>query len=555
MKLRYLMLAFFLIAPLLGFVPLVPQGVSAESPLVTISANRFVRPDRAGFFLLGANYVGSPDRSWTMWEDGKFDAKVIDADFLKAKLSGVNTLRIFVRSPLQQEIVAGRPDKLDAVVSLAEKHGLYLIVTLYDYREDDLAKAVVPSEAIARRYAGRSAILAYDLKNEPHYQDLAIAKYPGAIPPLQTDVLIRRYGERVKLLEAAAWRQEGDGKNLIPPSFSAQQAYIYANSYRIYREFLVDAGEWVKDHRYQVTTLDYMNSPDSAKWKPFLDVLDQTLAAWLAPQIQAIRSNDRDRLITTGYSDAILAKLPANNALGFVSFHRFPTSGVKALQSVFGLLDEMRLSFPDKPVVFEEFGYSNDVTDSTATSIYETATFLHLMSSGEAGGAKWSLYDVFQGWDARESNFGIYRIDGGGKPISLAMRALGEYASGKTSYKGKLDLQTDPTTSDPRYVFSAPDALFVAATNYADPDGRLSFEAPGVAQVFLSWPGGKAITIATTTAVKLRLDPRALLGSSTVGNLTLRTAGGVAAPFQRQATTVVFEAQAGQSYRLEVTPN
>ncbi|MBI3979561.1 MAG: cellulase family glycosylhydrolase [Chloroflexi bacterium] len=150
-----------------------PRSAVADPGVVTTAGGRLRGPDGAGFFLLGANYVGGPDRSWAMWQDGRFDAGLIEQDLLRARAAGLNTLRLFVQPPLQQEIAAGQWRKLDAVLGLAEQHGISLIVTLYDYREDDLAKVAALDGAIARRYATRRAVLAYDLKNEPHYQDLA----------------------------------------------------------------------------------------------------------------------------------------------------------------------------------------------------------------------------------------------------------------------------------------------------------------------------------------------------------------------------------------------
>jgi hypothetical protein len=529
------------------------RGYTAEPKPTSVVNNRFVRPDGANLFLLGTNYVGGADRSWTMWEDGKFDAKLIEQDFLKAKAAGVNTIRLFIRPPLQQEVLAGRTEKLDAVVALAEKHNLYLIVTLYDYREDDLSKAVAPGKIIAQRYTDRSVILAYDLKNEPHYQDLAIARYPGSLPGLQTDVLIRQYGERLNMAEVNTWRQVGDGKAMTPSRFSDQEAYIYANNYRIYLDFLKDAGDWVAARGYEVTTLDFFASPDGAKWKLLRDVLDQTLAAWLAPQLDAILASDKEHLTTVGYSDAILASLPANNRLGFVSLHRFTDANPKALGYAFNLLRGIRQAFPNKALVFEEFGYSNDANDPSLSSIYETLVWLRLMNEGMAGGAKWSLHDVLQGWDARESNFGIYRTDGSAKPIALAMRALGEYSGSRPIPVGKLETQAGGGASTLQYTYSAPDALFVAASSYTDPSGRLRFEAKEVAQVFLSWPRGNVIDVATTAASKINLNPRMLLGVKSVGDLLPQKANGVPIAFQRMGDNVIFDTEAGQSYRFILT--
>ena len=537
---------------LIAFIGPAPLQVIAEPSKIATAGDQLVRPDGAKLFLLGVNYVGSPDRSWTMWQDGLFNPGLVEQDFLKAKSTGLNTLRLFIRSPLPQELLAGQWGKLDTPVTLAEKHGLNLIVTFYDYREDDLAKVAALDRAIAQRYAGKRVVLAYNLKNEPQYQDLAIAKYPGAPPPLQTDVLISRYGERMKPAEVETWRGSEEGQRLIPARFSSHEAYIYANNYRLYLEFLKEAGDWVTARNYEVSTLDYIESPDSAKWGPLLNVLDETLAAWLKPQIEAVRSSDQERLITVGYSNAVLAKLSANSTLAYISIHRFPKVGLKELRITFDLLDDLRRAFPNKPVVFEEFGYSNESADPGLTALYETAILLQLMSRGMAGGAKWSLFDVSEGWNTREMNFGLYYNDGSPKPMANILGALGEYINASPLPAGKFSLDASPSASDPRYVYSAPDALFVAAPSYGDPAGRFSFEAPGVTQVFLSWPRGNLMNIASTAPANLRLNLGALLGVKNVGDLALQKTDGTPVPFQRQGDMVFLNVEAGQSYRLRL---
>ena len=357
--------------------PLLPaREASAALGAVGANSNRLLDVSGRQVFVVGANYVGGPDRSWVMWQDDKWDPGLVERDFARARDAGINTLRLFVRSPLQQQLQTGQWGRLDAAVALAEKYGLYLILTLYDYRDDDLAHVAQLDGAIARRYAGRASILAYDLKNEPHYQDLALARYPGAKPPLQTDTLIKQYGERVTPEQTAAWRRDGEGKTLIPAAFSVEEVYVYANNYRYYQEFLVDAGAWVTARQYNVSTVTYLTSPEAAKWQPLIKALDDTLAAWLGPRVAAVRGADGTRLLTVGYSDHMLAALHANDVLGFTSYHRFPAVSLAALQSAFSVVDELRRTFPGRPFVFEEFGYSSAEIEPVRGSAYETALML-----------------------------------------------------------------------------------------------------------------------------------------------------------------------------------
>src|SRR5437899_3977285 len=87
---------------------------------------RLLAPNGRPLFVTGINYEGPADRAWQMWDNDKYDAGAIDADFSRATSAGINAVRIFVQAPLAVEIGAGKWDKLDQVVSLAEKRGLQL---------------------------------------------------------------------------------------------------------------------------------------------------------------------------------------------------------------------------------------------------------------------------------------------------------------------------------------------------------------------------------------------------------------------------------------------
>src|SRR3982074_6488 len=99
---------------------------------------RLLGPNGAPLFVTAINYEGPADRAWQMWDNDKFDAGAIDADFARASAAGITAIRLFVQAPLAADVAAGKFDKLDQVVSLAEKRGLQLIVSLHDYGERDL---------------------------------------------------------------------------------------------------------------------------------------------------------------------------------------------------------------------------------------------------------------------------------------------------------------------------------------------------------------------------------------------------------------------------------
>ena len=201
---------------------------------------RLLGPNGVPLFVLGMNYEGPADRAWQMWDNDKFDAGAIDADFSRAASAGVTALRIFVQAPLAIDIAAGKFEKLDQVVSLSEKRGLQLIVSLHDYGERDLARVAGTAGKIAQRYRGRPGILAFDLKNEPRFGDLSLSKYPTP-PSLQTGALIDAFGERLPHDQLAAYRASDEGTKTIPSYLTDDEAWTYVNNLRLYREMLAEA--------------------------------------------------------------------------------------------------------------------------------------------------------------------------------------------------------------------------------------------------------------------------------------------------------------------------
>src|SRR5919199_5953232 len=134
-------------------------------------------------------------------------------------MTGVRWLRIFVQAPLLADLAAGRWDKLDQVVGVAENRKLQLVVSLHDYSERDLARVAATARQIAQRYRGRPGILAYDLKNEPRFGDLALTRYASAVP-LQQHGLVDALGERLARDQVPAYRASEEGKRDAPPGLS-----------------------------------------------------------------------------------------------------------------------------------------------------------------------------------------------------------------------------------------------------------------------------------------------------------------------------------------------
>jgi hypothetical protein len=471
---------------------------------------RLLAPSGVPLFVTGINYEGPADRAWQMWDNDKFDPGAIEADFSRAASAGMTTLRIFVQAPLAADIAAEKWDKLDTVVALAEKHGVQLVLSLHDYGERDLARVASTAGQIAQHYRGRPGILAFDLKNEPRFGDLSLAKY-GSPVPLQQHGLIDAFGERLARADLAGYRASDDGKKTIPSYLSDDEAWIYINNLRLYREMLAEAAAWVKDHNFLRTTLDFLDAAAGQKWAPLVGALNSSLAAWIAPQIDAIRRADPTRPITIDHVDAVLAKLAANDALDFESLHRYPGSNAASIRATLNLLKSLEQAHSGKPYLLSEFGYATDTVDPERAGLLETAITLGLLAQHAAGGAKWMLNDMPQGFNMRERTLGAFRLDGSPKPVVGAMAALHSYLTASGSPPGDFALEEDKDVGT-RYIYRASDALFLGGKSVQTP--AVSMESAGPAQLFLTWTEADVVRVWASAPLSATVDPGQLLGGS-----------------------------------------
>ena len=297
---------------------------------VTSDATRLCAADGRPIFAVIVNYVGHSDRAWAQFQPGQFDAALIEADFRLARQAGANVIRTFVAAPLQNEFPNGDWTKLDALVTAAERAGVYLLLTLADYSLSYVKTLAAHAGLIAARFAGRPGLLGYDLKNEPRFYHLALMRYPAPNPLFAPD-LSQRYPPKRNPQDALTWAR-GEGK--APASMSDDEAIRFAAASEVLDACLQAISDWISARSYQVSAVDFLRSPEAAPWQPFLDKLNATLAAWLAPQIAAVRAADPGRLITVGWSDPLLAGLPANQALDIMSINRYPREQLAATVGV-----------------------------------------------------------------------------------------------------------------------------------------------------------------------------------------------------------------------------
>jgi len=562
--LNALLLLTLLLAPLVALRPTVGLGAPGFIGL-TADGTRFVRPDGRPFFSWAVNYVGPPDRAWRIWDDSSFDPALIEADFTRAAGLGLNTVRLFIQTPLKNDVLAGRFRKLDLTVEIARRHGLVLILTFSDYVEPDLARVADLQTRIATHFRDEPAILAYDLKNEPQFDLVALSVYPDSAPVLQTDRLIGIYGERIAQTVIPTYRQSAEGRNLIPSRLTDTQAYIYVNSYRLYREFLDAATAWVNTHPDK-TTLDYMDSPDSATWRAFYGALDDTLRRWITVQRDAVRVADPNHLITVAYSNIVLAKLSANRLLDFQAPHRFVATGLANFNRTVAVLTNLRATFSGQPFMLEEFGYSNEEglvastapVDQRVTANLETAVWLYLYANGYAGGGKWMLNNYPGGDNASQNAYGLYTDGLQPKIAAQALTALIPNMATDPASGSFTDLAADTAVGAVRFAYRTPNARFVGGSQSPSPDVVQYTPSGGLPLLaFVTWTRDtdRHTDVWTDGAGSVTINLPATLGAVTAGAaLTVRErrpdGSFSAVPATRNGDTVQFQAAGLRLYRI-----
>jgi len=150
--------------------------------------------------------------------------------------TGLNVVRLFVQPALENDIRANKFSKLDHVLQLAADHQLSVLLTLNDAHGLNLSAVSQIDVRIAQHYRDDPVLLGYDLENEPVFYNFVAAIYPPEHPaPIQSNVLIEHYGERVSPQEAIDLQQQ----RRIPGHLSHELAYFYINALKLFIEFIL----------------------------------------------------------------------------------------------------------------------------------------------------------------------------------------------------------------------------------------------------------------------------------------------------------------------------
>jgi hypothetical protein len=144
---------------------------------------------------------------WTlMWT--RFDAEAIDRDLARIASLGANTVRVIVPTgvfgyPVPDATMTAR---LETVVDLAVRHGLFVELTLFDWWHDyaDLAGSRRWVSAVLSPYADDTRIAFVELQNELKPQDVGATEWAAALIPYVRSVVHKPIGVSVPALDPAS---------------------------------------------------------------------------------------------------------------------------------------------------------------------------------------------------------------------------------------------------------------------------------------------------------------------------------------------------------------
>lgn len=258
---------------------LAAQGAAQDQaagplPRVTVRDGKLMLPDGRRFFAIGVNYF-RPGTGWApqLWK--QFDESAVERDFALLREYGVRCVRVFLTFgsffSKPDRLDEFGLDRLDRMLTIAERNGIYLHPTGPDHWEGvpDWARGDRYSDErllaaqerfwqlLGERYRGRTAIFAYDLLNEP-----TIPWDGPALRERWKAYLRQRYGTREAAADAWGIAAEELNWEAPPPPDPAQSPPAQLLAYQHFRE----------------------------------DVARQ----WVARQAEAIRKADPDALVTVG---------------------------------------------------------------------------------------------------------------------------------------------------------------------------------------------------------------------------------------------------------------
>ncbi len=450
---------------------------------------RFEYEDGRPFFMIGANYTGNVYIKY----DAQ-DIQEVEKDFQMMHQYGINFIRIwgpdrFLESP-------GR----ELLIEMCRRYGVYFMpVVTGSQREQEKGALQERATKMALAFKDEPVLLAFDLKNEPYFWEMA-----------------------AEWTDAASHIKMGDGKPACPPNELGWAPYL----------------SWagIFSHPFCSSLpglrgpLPYPTEPNQQNAFEYANQIYADMIHWAGDPIRAALPGVP---LTVGYN-TVWDCLPANQTLDFVSHHCYTwPDNFECVILQLSTMDSLHACWPDRPISLGEFGYPNSYyerpnafLDVHASALGELLHYLYAFAKGYGGCAKWMLNDIsvrnahtqmtWLPWDnqqevLKESRLGIFYDDGtpehGVKPLAYGLRFLSEFiAAGNEG--GWIWVDRADTPIETGYVYRHENALFIGNMAYESPS--FAFTSPDAANVMLRWDGG-VLRLMSTADTSVRIQPRAYL--------------------------------------------
>ncbi|MGE5296688.1 MAG: beta-galactosidase [Solirubrobacterales bacterium] len=397
------------------------------------------KPSGRPFVPFGVNYY-DPHTGWApkIWR--QFDPNHVARHFEIMSGLGVNCARVFLTAatfqPDVNTIDEAALKKLDALIGIARRSGVRLILTGPDHWEDTPAywkpdrfageESLRALESfwktLGQRYHGEPAIFAWDLLNEPH-----MPWFVETWRPLWSEWLQAKYTNRDAL--KTAWSG-----------------------------VLSDTETWgsiaVPDDKAE------QNNPRLLDWQLFREHLADR---WVRRQVEALRKGDPTHLVTVGYIQWSYPLVRTGNPslyaafnprrqtqwLDFICMHFYPVLGgpfesqeawdknLAYLQTV------LAYCHVGKPVVLEEYGWYGGGAPRGLPSLTEDQQARWIVAEIEAsrrlsaGWLSWPFADTPDSTDMSKFG-GLVRSDLTPKPWAERFKSYASQLPALSRPAGKL---------------------------------------------------------------------------------------------------------------------
>ena len=263
------------------------------------------------------------------------------------------------------------------------------------------------------------------------------------------------------------------------------------------------------------TLIDFMLAPEAEPWHTMIGVLDGTVDAWLRARLDPIRAAGCHHLVSVGWNWLHFAALPANRALDFVTYHKYGGLSPAEFNVQTTNLEGLRRAFPKHPLMFGEFGWSNQSGQTTATShavqadqtaLFEAAMLAYLRANNFAGGFKWMLNDIQVSDNPYEANFGVFSVGDKPKPIRDVAQRFSQVwppVDQAGTFTPRREVEAGLA-----YRLDLPGQITVAGRTYQDE--AISWQAETIGHCFINLTE-RELLVDSLVAGRVSLDPWDLL--------------------------------------------